>query len=142
MRIVPYRSFGKLQFGDSTREDCVASYGEPKNIRTNREGAEEYHYEGFIVRFNAKTNVVRECTLLPRAICTIEGIAVTWDPDFLRKACEHDGDPKDVYGFIVLKRLGIAITGIHDWDESQLAVTAFSEGDFDDLLAEASPFVY
>jgi len=142
MRIVPYRSFGMLHFGDSTREDCVASYGEPKSIRKNREGVEEYHYEEFIVRFDAKTNAVRECTLLPRAICTIEGIGVTWDQEFLHKVCDHDADPKDVHGYIVLKRLGIAITGIHDRDESQLAVTAFSEGDFDDLLAEAPPFVY
>ena len=140
MRIDPYRSFGSLRFGESKREDCVGCYGEPKDIRNNREGVEELHYENFIVRFDPTTNTVRECTLLPKATATIEDIEVTWDQAFLRRACDRDGDPQDVYGFIVLKSLGIAVTGIHDQDDSQLAVTAFSEGDFDVLLGEATPF--
>ena len=140
MKVDPYKSFGSLHFGVSTREDCVAYYGEPKDVRTNREGVEEFHYEAFIVRFDSNTNAVRECTLLPRATAVIGDIELTWDQEFLRRACNRDGGPMDVYGFIVLKNLGIAVTGIHDGDESQLAVTAFSEGDFDDLLGEAAPF--
>jgi len=46
-----------------------------------------------------------------------------------------------VYGFIVLEHLGIAVTGIHDNDPSQLAITAFSKGEFDDLLPESTPYV-
>ena len=86
------------------------------------------------------TNLVRECTLLPKASATIDGIKLTWDNEFLRKACDRDGNAKNVYGFIVLNNLGIAITGLHDKDKSQLAVTAFSRGDFDDLLVGSSPF--
>ncbi len=140
MEIRPFNSLGSLRFGQSDRSDCVACYGEPKVIRTNHEGIEEFHYKRFIFRFDSVTNLVRECTLLPKASATIDGIKLTWDNEFLRKACDRDGNAKNVYGFIVLNNLGIAITGLHDKDKSQLAVTAFSRGDFDDLLVGSSPF--
>lgn len=111
------------------------------NRQTNREGVEEYEYDQFVVRFNPTTSTVRECTLLPYADATIGGIAVTWDRNFLRLVCEQDPSPRDVHGFIVLLRLGIAVTGIHDDDDSQLALTVFSEGEFNDLLPDSAPFV-
>ena len=80
--------------------------------------------------------------MLPRTKAVIAGINVTWDQAFLRKACEKDGSPRDVYGFIVLTKLGIAVTGIHDDDESQLAVTVFEKGAFDSLLKDSSKFEY
>ena len=43
MKVEPYKSVGSLNFGESKREDCVAHYGQPKVIRTNVEGAEEFH---------------------------------------------------------------------------------------------------
>jgi hypothetical protein len=140
MNIVPYKSFGPLMFGQSTKADCVPLLGKPTKVSRNREGIEEFHYVGFIIRFDSSTSTVRECTLLPRTVAGIGDIGLTWDQEFLRRACDRDGSPRNVYGFIVLKNLGIAVTGIHDNDESQLAVTVFSEGDFDDLLAEAVPF--
>jgi hypothetical protein len=140
MRIEPYKSFGPLLFGRSTRDDCISLLGEPRKVLRNREGVTEFHYDGYIVRFDKATDKVRECTLLARTRAQIGDIDVTWDRQFLQKACERDGSPKDVYGFIVLSNLGVAVAGIHDGDESQLAVTAFSEGDFDDLLAESAPF--
>lgn len=140
MKVVPYKSFGLLYFGVSTCKDCVACYGEPKNVCTNSEGTKELHYSEFIVRFDPTDNTVRECTLLPRATAIIGDIELTWDQEFLRRVCNRDGNPMNVYGFIVLESLGIAVTGIHDGVESQLAITAFSKDDFDALLAEASPF--
>jgi len=97
-------------------------------------------YKHLIVRFAPKTLTLRECTLLPFVDASVNGIRITWDKDFLRRACEQDQDPRDVYGFIVLASLGIAVTGVHDNDESQLAVTAFSRGDFDDLLPASAPY--
>jgi hypothetical protein len=45
-------------------------------------------------------------------------------------------------GFIVLQRFGIAVTGIHDNDESQLAVTAFTKGELNNWLAKSVPYVW
>ncbi len=140
MIVEPYKSFGPLNFGESTREDCMAQFGTPKQIRKNREGAEEYHYDEFIIRFDSVTNTVRECTLLPWAKASIAGFDITWDRAFIKNAYNFDQSPQNVYGFIVFNRLGIAVTGIHDHDDSQLAITAFSKGDFDELLADAVPY--
>lgn len=141
IQIIPYTAFGPLIFDKTTKEECLLLLGEPLKKRTNRKGVEEYEYQQFIIRFSPQTLTVRECTLLPYADGTVNGIKVTWDIDFLRLACEEDQSPRDVYGFIVLQRLGIAITGIHDEDKSQLAITAFSKGEFDDLLPVSNPFV-
>jgi hypothetical protein len=140
IEIIPYSAFGPLSFGKTTKHECVLLLGEPLKKRINRKGIEEYEYEQFIVRFDPKTLTVRECTLLPHAEATINGITVTWDRNFLRLACEQDQSPRDAYGFIVLQRLGIAVTGVHDNDASQLAVTAFSKGEFDDLLPASTPY--
>jgi hypothetical protein len=138
--ITPYATFGPLELGKTTKHECVALLGEPLRTQVSNGGAEEFVYEQFIVRFDPKKAKVRECTLLPRAKATINGIAVTWDKCFLHSLCEQDRSPRDVYGFIVFPSLGLAVTGVHDGDESQLAVTVFSEGEFDDLLPESMPF--
>jgi hypothetical protein len=140
IEIIPYSAFGPLSFGETTTYGCGLLLGEPLKKRINRKGVEEYEYEQFIVRFDPKTSTVRECTLLPYAEATINGITVTWDRNFLRLACEQDQSPRDMFGFIVLQRLGIAVTGVHDNDASQLAITAFSKGEFDDLLSESTPY--
>jgi hypothetical protein len=139
MLIKPYISFGPLRFGVTTKDECIASFGAPVRIRRNREGIEEYHYSDFIVRFDPQKNVVQECTLFPKRPATVDDIELTWDEEFLRRACERDGDAKNVFGLIVLNHLGIAVSGIHDRDESQLAVTAYRKGLFDDLLPQGKP---
>ncbi|QDT67954.1 hypothetical protein MalM25_08630 [Planctomycetes bacterium MalM25] len=140
MEIQPYKSFEPLCLGESTRDDCVTAFGKPLQNRTNSEGIEEFHYPHFILRFDREKRVLQECTLIPRASATIDDIEITWDYAFLRQACSRDGLPRDMHGFIVLADLGIAVTGIHDNDDSQLAITVFSEGAFDDLLKESVPF--
>jgi hypothetical protein len=129
-------------FQQTTMDECLQLLGLPFHRGINREGREELQYGQYIVRFDASTRTVRECTLLPRTDAIISGIQVTWDHSFLRRACEIDGSPRDVYGFIVLPSLGIAVTGIHDNDDTQLAITAFSRGEFNELLAESIPFVF
>ena len=140
MIIKSYESVDSLRFGESTKADCAALYGQPKRVRKNRQGVEEYHYNDFIVRFDPSDTTLRECTLLPYKAATLNDVPVTWDRRFLATACREDGGAVDAYGFIVLPRLGIAVTGIHDDDKSQLAITVFSRGGFDKVLGAATPF--
>lgn len=104
----------------------------------------EYHYDDFILRFDEQTLRFRECTLLPYELADISldghEIQVTWDHAFLEQACRLDGAPVLSFGFVVLRKRGIAITGIHDDDKSQLAVTVFSEGDFDEFAEDDVDF--
>jgi hypothetical protein len=140
IHIEPYKSFGPLRFGVTTKDECIANLGKPVRTSRSREGIEEYHYNDFIVRFQPATNVVQECTVFPYTFATIGDIEITWDEVFLRRACERDSNARNVLGFIVLNRLGIAVSGIHDGDESQLAVTVYAKGLFDDLLPQGTPF--
>jgi hypothetical protein len=140
MKIRPYECIDSLRFGESTKADCIALYGQPKNVRKNRYNVEEYRYDDFTLRFDLTNNTLRECTLLPCKDAVLGSIPVTWDRDFLVAACNEDGNPVEANGFIVMLKLGIAVTGIHDNDDSQLAVTAFSKGVFDDVLVGAKAF--
>jgi hypothetical protein len=122
------------------KNQCLELLGDPVTCRINREGFEELKYKELIVRFDPKSKGFCECTLLPFTNGDICGIEITWDKDFLAKACSLDGSPLDIYDFIVLRKLGIAVTGIHDGDRGQLAITIFSEGFFDSMLAKGRPF--
>ncbi|EIJ45150.1 hypothetical protein GWL_45900 [Herbaspirillum sp. GW103] len=51
-----------------------------------------------------------------------------------------DGNPYESVGFIVLLNLGITLTGFHDDDIYQRAVTVFTRGRWDDLLQKLKPF--
>lgn len=141
MNITSHNDFGPLKLGHTTSNECLQLLGHPVRQTVNREGRKEFVYHQFIVRCDAQTDLVRECTLLPRADATIDGIKVTWDLDFLRRICDRDGSPIETYGFIVCHNLGIAVTGIHDNDESQLAITVFSKGEFDSLLGQSVPYL-
>lgn len=140
MQIIPYKSVGELEFGID-KDQCLKLLGDPNSSRFNRKGFEELEYNGLIVRIDPVSHKVCECTLLPRTIGNIDGIEITWDKVFLAKACQLDGSALDIYGFIVLRKLGIAVTGIHDDDRAQLAITVFSEGAFDNLLVRGRPFI-
>jgi len=140
MKIHPHKSVDSLFFHMSTAADAAVLYGPAQRICKNRDGLEEHHYDRFTLRFEARKGELRECTLLPYLEAQIGNVTVTWDITFLRSLCWMDGNPVDVHGFIVLNSIGIAVTGIHDGDRGQLAVTAFPQGGFDDLMDSAKPF--
>lgn len=140
--IVPFTSINSLRFGKATQEDCISAFGNPVVSRKNKKGMIEYEYSDKILRFDPSRNsTLFECTLLPLTESVVSDISITWDKTFLRAVCILDGNPIDLYGFIVLRNLGLAITGIHDDDISQLAITVFQEGAFDALLTEGVPYV-
>ncbi len=58
----------------------------------------------------------------------------------LRALCVEDGNPYVYLGFIVLLNLGFALTGFHDNDEDQLAITLFPKGAWDGRLHKLKPF--
>ena len=139
-KIKPYVSVGGVAFGGAESE-CLGKLGFPLATDVNREGLVELVYGHVIVRLDPIERRVVEFTLLPHCESTIEGIEITWDTEFLARACKNDGKPREVYGFVVLCNLGIAITGIHDDDVSQMAITVFNRGAFDDLLVFGVPYL-
>lgn len=140
IKIVSYKSFGKLFFGQSTVADALVEYGDPEKKTEDRLEGIEYIYSEFIARFDAVSGLFKEATLLPYSNAIVNGIEVTWDRKFLSAMCHGHGVVYDVYGFIVIPGMGIAVTGIHDDDSSQLAITFFKTGGFDDLMYKGKVF--
>ncbi len=59
---------------------------------------------------------------------------------FLKKLCRLDGSPKNAYGFIILGKFGLAVTGVHDSDASQLAITVFCKNELNEFLEGSIDF--
>jgi hypothetical protein len=140
MVIVPYTSVGPLVLGVTSAAECLRILGNPELITNNWDGVTQYCYEHIWVRIDPRTHLVSDCSLIPYTEGSVDGISITWDKDFVRRVCARDGEPMLAYGFVVLKRLGIAISGIHDEDLSQLAVGAFLRDQLVDMLTDAIPF--
>lgn len=140
MVIVPYKSIGPLILGETTDLECIALLGPPERILHMFADVECYCYKNVWVRIDNVTRRVNDCSLIPYAEGSVDGISVTWDKDFLRRVCVRDGEPMVAYGFVVLKNLGIAVSGIHDDDPSQMAVGAFLRDQWADMLKDAVPF--
>jgi len=140
LEIKSYIGINNLRFEHSTKNDAISCFGKPNMERKTRLGNIEYEYDYFILRFAPLTYTLLECTLLPYAEATINGIAVTWDKNFLKQLCQLDGSPKNAYGFIIFSKIGLAVTGIHDNDESQLAITAFCKNELNEFLEGSNDF--
>ena len=137
--IESYKSIAGLSF-DTDEADVIAKLGSPVRRSENRERELELHFTGFILRFDSKTGGLRECTLLPPSEGTINGLAVSWTTDFLDWMLTIDRDMVEVLGFVVSLKLGIAVTGFHDGESSQLAIHAFRKGDWDMFQERMKPF--
>jgi len=60
--------------------------------------------------------------------------------EVLKKLVSIDGTPLLYMGFIVFLDLGIALTGFHDNDASQKAVTVFEKGSWDKRIGKMKEF--
>ncbi|HYF52352.1 MAG TPA: hypothetical protein VEJ63_23295 [Planctomycetota bacterium] len=141
MTIEPYVSADGIKFGVSQTEvELVA--GLPNEITNNRRGEKELHYSpGFTVRLDGKHGVV-EIAFRFGSKPVIRGVDVFNDGSAFQKLVTIDGDPYSCFGFIVLLNVGIALTGFHDDDTSQKAVTAFCRGRWDVMKSQLRKYDY
>lgn len=137
--IEPYVSVGPLSFGLSQRE-VKSLLGEPVRTSVNRRGETDFQYPDTNVRFSSANLTLVEVGISPSTPATIKGVNLFDDPDALNKLVALDRTASEYYGFIVLFHLGITMTGFHDGDDSQRAVTAFIRGRWDHLRESMQPF--
>lgn len=130
MNIIPYTSVGKLSFGDSS-EKAISHFGIPLSVDKNRDGQKQLHYKQYILRFDAESGNFVEFTALPRCALTLNGVHIPWNKEIFKTLADYDDNLLDLYGYIVSYNLGVAVTGIHDDDESQKAIHVFMRGDWD-----------
>lgn len=137
LTVEPYVSVGPMRFGMSQRE-VVAAMGNPQRITQSRGGNTILWY--------GEANAILENDRLvevgfgPRAEVSVCGIQPFVEPDAFAGLCRLDGNPCELLGFIVLWQLGITLTGFHDKDESQKALTAFTRGRWDVVKSQMKPF--
>lgn len=138
MEIVTYKSVGPIEFGMSS-DQVIGVSNPPLHTETNQFGEDVLDLGAVRVSISPLAGVV-EVGLLPEAHPLISGIEIFQSPWALRRLVALDGAPKEIFGFVVLLNLGITVTGLHDGDVSQRAVTAFAEGRWDRFKQEMKPF--
>lgn len=136
-KIVPYEGAIPVRFGDS-QDKIVALLGEPRVRSKSFRGEPILDYDLVNIGF-ASTGGAIHVGFLPGSSVTICGID-PFAPSAFDKLIELDGEPMEVFGTIVLLRLGITLSGFHDGDESQKAVTAFVRGEYDSMQPKMQPF--
>lgn len=141
MELTAYQQVNGVSFG-SSEAAIIAAFGEPNARRVNHEGETELHYPTHIARFEAGSGLFREFTLLPGCEARVNGIEVAWEPSFLAVVQDVDSELVEALGFILSLKLGLAFSGFHDDDESQRAIHAFREGDWDMFRERMKPFRY
>src|SRR5687767_9324901 len=128
IRIISYKSINGVDFGASQSE-VITQLGKPIKIGKNNEDELEFDYSSFVLRFEALSSQLRECTLLPNCQASINGVEVIWSYDFLRWLCSQDSDLKDLGDFVLSLKLGVSVSGFHDGETSHQAIHAFKRGD-------------
>lgn len=138
-QITPYKSVGPIRFGMSVAE-LIEAVGDPVKITKNRLGELDYRYPGFRVALSSKDRTVAEIGLVPEADAIIDGVTIFSSPDSFARLVKKDGNPYEYVGFVVLLNLGLTMTGFHDNDDSQKAVTVFAKGRWDGVKSQLKKF--
>lgn len=135
----PYKRIGSIFFG-MTPSETESMLGRPDRVSKNRRSELEYHYRFATVRFSADEGKVVEVGFSRDSKVIVCGVQVFTDPSAFDVICEADGAPYEYMGFIVCLSLGVTLTGFHDNDESQKAITVFAQGRWDHLIPKMKRF--
>ncbi len=131
LEISSYSDVNGVCFGAHEAE-VIAKFGTPIERGVTHDGELELRFDRFVIRFDALSREFRECSLLPGCMAKINGSPVIWAPDYVRWLEAIDPDLKEVLGFTLSLKLGLALSGFDDDDElSERAVHAFRRGDWD-----------
>lgn len=140
--IISYAGAKPLLFG-MTRGQVEAIVGSPARITTDDDlGETGASYAAFNIQYSKQNERLVEIGFLKTARVTVLGINPFTQKNGFRELLRHDSCPYESYGFIVLLDLGITMTGFHDDDPNQLAITAFVRGRWDDSKSEFKKFQF
>lgn len=124
-----------------SREQLDSIMGEePKVSHSRIAGEEALQFENANARVVMREGRIVEIALSPPATVLFENKPLFQDPSVWRTVAAKDGDAQECLGFIVLQRSGLTLTGFHDSDPAQLAVTAFEQGRWDAMQSQMKPF--
>jgi hypothetical protein len=133
-QIVSYVGAPPLRFG-MTLAQVESVVGVPRKTIINKLGEMDAQYEGFSVRHSKVSGSLVEIGLLPEAHVFFEDLDLFRQRDAWRDLVLRDSSPYEYCGFIILLELGLTLTGFHDNNREQMAVTAFTKGRWEHLVA-------
>jgi hypothetical protein len=130
--IVSYVGAKPLLFG-MTETQAEGLVGRPLRTTLNNLREGNAQYESFSVRYSPQSGELLEVGFSSGAKVMITGIDLLREKEAFPRILQQDSCPYEYFGFVILLDLGITLTGFHDHDESQRAVTAFARGRWDHL---------
>lgn len=143
LNIDAYKRINGFSIESGNALSAVEVFGEPDIIKKTRLGKVEYVYNGnMYLRFSGDRDYFLECTISPGCDAKINDIFVTWDINFLRQLYVKNGGAKIAYGYIIFNNLGVAVTGVHDMDDSQKAVTIFGKNELNEFISGSEDYVF
>ena len=137
--VITYVGAKPLLFG-MAQAHAESVVGLPLDSTLDHRSEHNARYETFSIRYLPKGGTLVEIGFSRFADVSFRGIDIFRDPEAFQKLLRYDSNPYEYFGFIVLLDLGIALTGFHDSDESQRALTAFAQGRWDHLKGKLKEF--
>ena len=138
--MVPNEGLHPVRLG-MTLEQIERALNEPPISDTSRIPDEErFRFIDAQVRVSMREGQLVEVSIWPPAQIMKGERSLFEDATLWRELVREDGDAHECAGFIVLKRLGLALSGFHDGAKEQLAVTAFELGRWDSLKGAMRPY--
>jgi hypothetical protein len=119
-----------------TKLEVSSLLGEPKRRGVNRRGEADWPYGDCSARFSKLEETLVEVGFLKSALVVLKGIDLFHDTNSIKRIAALDGNIYEFYGFLVFLDLGITLTGFHDNDESQKALTVFACGRWDQFKGD------
>lgn len=112
---------------------------EPKVSPSRIAGEEVLQFESANARVVMRKGRTVEIAVTPPANVIFKDKPLFQDPSVWRAVVAEDGDAQECLGFIVLQKSGLTLTGFHDNDPAQLAITAFERGRWDAMQGRMKP---
>src|SRR6266446_4226693 len=137
--LLPAEGMSMIKLGMSPSA-LEAAVGLPKLQRKNRRGEIVYVYDDYSVTFGADTGLVVEIGILPTLDLRYRGKGIFRDQEAWKELVKEDGAPREYVGFLVLLSCGVTLTGFHDDDPDQKAITVFAQGRWDHLKDKLHAF--
>jgi hypothetical protein len=141
--LTPYQSFGLIEFSES-QASVIHKIGEP-NITIKNPGKVKQRFldDSVLVTFVSKK--VSEISLVPsdQNVAYVQDINIFGGngKEIVRKLSEiESGEVFIAFGILVFPNLGMTLSGIHDGDRSQAAISGFSRERYAALNITLKPF--
>ncbi len=142
--IKPYIGVGSLKF-KMRPDEVVGILGKPDDVdEENGEELREYRVDnGLQTVYSSNVEELVEIGFSSNIIgLSYNGIELfrRSSADVLDFLIAEDKSPYALLGYIVLLSLGVTLTGFHDADEDQKAVTVFTKGRWNSMKDKLTPF--